>query len=43
MRLTGFRHKGLKQIHSGGIAKKVPASGLYKMAWSIRCRLETGG
>jgi proteic killer suppression protein len=26
MRLPGFRHKGLKQIHSGGNAKGVPAA-----------------
>jgi toxin HigB-1 len=26
MRLTGFRHKGLKQIHAGGNAKGVPAA-----------------
>jgi proteic killer suppression protein len=26
MRLTGFRHKGLKQIHAGEHAKGVPAA-----------------
>ena len=26
MRLTGFRHKGLKQIHAGNTAKGVPAA-----------------
>ena len=31
MRLTGFRHKGLKQIHAGDNAKGVPAAMVDKL------------
>jgi proteic killer suppression protein len=31
MRLTGFRHKGLRQIHAGDSAKGVPAEMVDKL------------
>ena len=31
MRLTSFRHKGLKQIHAGNNAKGVPAAMVDKL------------
>ena len=40
MRLTGFRHKGLRQIHAGQIPKTVPAAMTGKLR-KILFALET--
>jgi proteic killer suppression protein len=42
MRLTGFRHKGLKQIHTGDNAKGVPAAMADKLR-KLLFSLETAG
>ena len=40
MQLTGFRHKGLRQIHAGFITKGVPA-GLVDKLRKLLFALET--
>ena len=42
MELVGFRHKGLKQIHAGNIAKGVPA-GMTDKLRKFLFALETAG